>query len=99
MKLHHATAFALIGLGWYLMVPPAVHKGSDSVESLEPPSQWMNPHSFDTAAACEDGLAISTKSSKEKLDNNPTDAEALRNFNWISDAECIASDDPQVKSK
>jgi len=99
MKLRHAATLTLIGLGWYLMVPPDVHKGSASVKTLEPMGQWLNLHSFDTAAACENGLADATKGIKDDLSKNPTSVAALRKFRWISDAECIASDDPRLKEK
>ncbi len=88
--------FALLALGWYLMVPPSIHKGSESTTTLEPLSQWENLHSFDTAAACEAGLDEVTKGVREDAAKNPN-PKTLMKLNWISDAVCIASDDPRLK--
>jgi len=97
MKLRHAAALA--GLGWYLMVPPSVHHGSDVITALEPLNKWLNLHSFDTAATCEATRQTMIDSYKKTLDTDPADEHALKGFNSFSDSECIASDDPRLKCK
>jgi hypothetical protein len=52
MEPWHAASLALIG--WYLMMPPVQDYGAPPKTPL---SQWDQAGAFDTAAACEAGLA------------------------------------------
>ncbi len=99
MKPHHAAALTLIGLGWYLMVPPKQHDPSASTATMEPLNQWLRIHAFDTAASCETARQAMVDSYNAELTKDPKSARAQSGFAVFSDSECIASDDPQLKRK
>jgi hypothetical protein len=76
-------AAALASVGWYLMVPP-------SPNTHRPITEWFHLSSHDTAEDCE--------TSRVKL------ADAYKNDNSEKEkqvimSECIATDDPRLKSK
>jgi len=89
MKPRHAAALALVG--WYLMVPPRnLHpfvKG-DSVDTTAPLSKWIHLASSDSAKECETRKA-------EYLNTVAQDRDLAQ---FAVDAECIATDDPRLKS-
>jgi len=99
VKLRHAAALPLFALGWYLMVPPRLLSGSSAISDIPPLEQWQILHSFDTAKSCQDGLEVVVKGFKQDANHKPNDAGASWKFQMMSDAECIASDDPRLKSK
>ena len=103
MKLRHAAALALAG--WYLMLPPvrstsllspatkmAATRGFfDCYDANAPISQWQTIEAFDTAEQCK---AASTKSA---LSHRQHGLDCGLASAWL-DAQCIATDDPRLKS-
>jgi len=113
MKLHHATALALVG--WYLIMPPILHrqktKGSPTDGFL-----WLDlPDGTEGAVA--ESAPLSQWSINSTLDSGkaceqaklvltghdkrtpPSDKHALL-LRWAhADAMCVATDDPRLKKK
>jgi hypothetical protein len=92
MKLRHTAALAL-GLGWYLMVPPVNQTGDYYADPGAPLGQWTIRSSHDTAKGCEKARA----KLKAEISQPQGQLGAVRSF--LSEATCIASDDPRLKSK
>jgi hypothetical protein len=100
MNLHHRVALALVG--WYLMTPPVVRSGFVTAEEPSAPkSTWNIQRSFNTSAECH--------SARNKFLADPDKnvfypAESAKTVRYKSlskrkvEAECIASDDPRLKS-
>jgi len=85
MKRPLACVLAIAG--WYLLYPPATHKGNpDSYTEL---SQWNVDGSFDTAAHCNDAYDNDLKA-LQGLEQNS------RDFLQTQAGRCIASDDPRL---
>ena len=100
MKPRHAAALALVG--WYLMMPPENFPSSDEPISTAPLEQWHVWHSFDAADECErfklseENRLWATVLRAEPYTNAQTFARVFHLE--MVDAECIASDDPRLKS-
>ncbi|MDO8431390.1 MAG: hypothetical protein Q7S58_03170 [Candidatus Binatus sp.] len=91
MKSRHAAALTLVG--WYLMMPPADTKVGLLLDA--PFSDWRVVESFDTAAECKASLKAKRNGVKipEVSKNWPNDVPTVAFW------ECIATDDPRLKSK
>jgi len=89
MKLHRATALALVG--WYLMMAPT--KGD------VPLSGWTILESYDTAKECEKAkndhrptdLTVLLQEYRNKPDELPSNAKLYMSL------LCISTDDPRLK--
>jgi hypothetical protein len=97
MKLRHAVALALVG--WYLMVPPFPKSGHRyEPDPSVPLSQWSRRASFDSVAECEAHKTKWLDSLKKNTEDvSPAEAQAIAKAVLLS--ECIATDDPRLKSK
>ena len=85
MKRSFACIIAIAG--WYLLYPPAIHKGSpDSYTSL---SQWNIDGSYGTAADC-DAAYRDDVNALQGLTQNSLD------FLQTQAGRCVASDDPRL---
>ena len=93
MKLHHFAALAL--LGWYLMLPPASSLDPDSPTYLAKASlsQWKTVKQYDSKLECEEQAEILHVYAKQEP-NSQDWARYPRSY-----AECLATDDPRLKSK
>ncbi len=93
MKPRHAAALALVG--WYLMVPPT---SSSRVLADAPIAAWQILEPFETLADCQhrkDGAAAVAESWHVQPEDNDRRIAALA----MHLTQCIASDDPRLKSK
>ncbi|HXN86898.1 MAG TPA: hypothetical protein VN867_12555 [Candidatus Binataceae bacterium] len=90
MKLPHAAALALVG--WCLAIPPFDY--TVPVQAEAPTTRWTVRCTFDTADACAQQrqklIDMRTKMAKPGKDRMVRIMKASR---------CIASDDPQLKSR
>jgi hypothetical protein len=104
MKGRHAAALLL--MGWILMVPPD-STVPHSVDSAAPLSRWSKIAEFDNEGDCRRGLAaLNSKTPDFAAPLDPTGE--LRRFKKrqpadpqlaharVSNATCIASDDPRM---
>jgi hypothetical protein len=91
LKLHHAAALVL-GLGWYLMVPPVDQTGDYYADPKAPLVQWTIRSSYDTAKKCEKARA------KVKGEMSQPHGRLGTVSSFLTMATCIASDDPRLKS-
>jgi len=104
MKPGHAVALALVG--WYLMMPPWFTDKKPHTEA--PMRQWNQMGAFDTKDDCTRerhrriGLVGTTFGAEIVANGNPDvpkpDATALAFASSIFAAQCVASDDPRLKS-
>jgi hypothetical protein len=99
MKLHHSVALALVG--WYLMVPPLAPTVREGLATDL--SSWEVFESFDTAVECRktrDSLK-SRMFLEKKLKDDPNTIlrRGTTHDQWVYFAECIASDDLQLRDK
>jgi hypothetical protein len=96
MKVRHAAALALVG--WYLMVPPLIEIEGKRKPNLDAPiSEWQQVDSFDSADACKQRLDDRLREMRDSTFSNPSDRPVAI---WQSQlGECIASDDPRLKTK
>jgi len=100
MKSRHAVALALVG--WYLMVPPAI-PGTNEVNQSAPLSQWTIRRTFPHNEGCEaaknrlhqQALAAQTqRDAFARRGQRDPDSHCV-----LCKAECVAEDDPRLKSK
>jgi hypothetical protein len=77
-------AAALALVGWYLMVPAPDH-------IMAPVERWAHVDSFDTASECRE--AALNYQQRESSSTDPATKKAARIW------ECIATDDPRLKTK
>ena len=98
MKTFHAAALTLVA--WYLMVPPLVN-APYKIDSEAPLTEWKIYQTFDTADQCSKSLS-SAQAKYEQTASAPlgtiergTRAFALQ----MVFAQCISSDDPNLKVK
>ena len=91
MKLRH-TAALVLGLGWYLMVPPVNQNGDYYADSQAPLSQWTIRSSHDTARKCEKARA------KLKAEMSEPHGRIGAVGSFLAMATCVASDDPRLKA-
>jgi hypothetical protein len=80
-------AAMLMLAGWYLMLPPVGHDGSEAVLS-----GWGILHSYDTAPECEASREKREEESGLRLPPLPSGFQPRRDL-----AICVASDDPRLK--
>jgi len=84
LKPRHAAALALVG--WYLMVPPLVHKQNTlQQDTSQPLSKWTQFRAFDSAQDCEKDRDLILRA--QQTVNN---ADALQD-------RCVESGDPRLK--
>jgi hypothetical protein len=106
MNLRHAAAFAMVG--WYLIVPPN-STVPHSIDSTAPVSRWTIITKFAGGDSCKQALT-----ELQNKNGDPANLDAtgkLRRFKRrqsadpelgrarVSNAACIASDDPRLKQK
>ena len=92
MKLRYAAALPL--LGWYLMVPPWSSPGHFNDNA--PLRKWHQVGAYDSASECEQDMVRTVQHfQRDKALNSAT-----ANFNAAIYAagQCIATDDPRLKS-
>jgi len=99
VKIRHAAALSL--MTWFLMVPPLI-PNSGEVNKSAPLSQWIKRRAFPHSEGCE--------AAKERLRKtglaNQTEADAMGRrgshnpeFHCVvCQAQCVAEDDPRLKS-
>jgi hypothetical protein len=97
MKPRHATALVLVG--WYLMVPPAVLHNRLPVDLAAPLSEWRLFSTHSSAAECEKGLVTFYKAAQAELVANPANEGDRIQFYQLENSQCIASDDPRLQEK
>ncbi|MBV8773473.1 MAG: hypothetical protein JO166_14265 [Deltaproteobacteria bacterium] len=85
MKYARACIFAIAG--WYLLYPPATHKGGS--ESYSTLSRWNIDGSYSSAAACYEAHY-------EDLDALQGLEQNSRDFLQTQAGRCIAADDPRL---
>ena len=96
MKLRHAAALALVG--WYL-IGPLVRQPKNENPYLDEHtaySEWKIIQTFPDRAQCEYNRELHIQSVQDDL------AEFGRTNIWalqLIEADCIASNDPRLKSK
>jgi len=97
MSPRHIGALSLIG--WYLMVPPLASKNGPVVREA-PLGKWDTLSVFDAAADCQTRLEAIQDSAVGRIKAHPVgevSPQRLRDLQLLS-AECIATDDPRLKS-
>ena len=93
MNPRHAAALVMVG--WYLMVPPPF----GPVIPETPLTQWTKWKTFDTAAKCEAARDQEVADSQKTLKDASASA-AKKIVAWeFSSVQCVATDDPRLKSK
>jgi hypothetical protein len=98
MKPRHAAALALVG--WYLMMPPLMPPPGRRVAgqahmvqwtTAAPLRDWLIVDIHDSASECRNGIkdhhAIAVKTGGPEVDK------------YVDAFQCIAADDPRLKSK
>jgi hypothetical protein len=97
MNFRHAAALALTG--WYFLVPPIRVLGprNDPNTPIEfdakaPLSEWKIIQGFDSIKDCYD-----YPEHLEKLLPDPKHGAQISHL-WFEKGECIATDDPRLKS-
>ena len=99
MKPRHAAALALVI--WYLMVPPVLHDAAgklylDPASDATVTSQWRTVLRRDTEQECAEIRDWwRDNADREGLDSRNLVVIAVSNRR----AQCVASDDPRLKSK
>lgn len=88
MKFYHGSALALVG--WYLMMPPPSH----TLRTLHTTdmSRWKIQATYPSASECEQARRTSAPNARPNLRNAKQQYLAHR-------GECVASDDPRLKSQ
>ena len=86
MKFRHAAALAWVG--WYLLAPPS--GSDDKIVATAPLSQWINHHSYDSAAHCE--------ARRREIINALPDSEPEAT-EYFKASRCISTDDPRLNEK
>ena len=98
MNLRHAAALTLVG--WYLLSPPIVMEGDKAkVNSSVPLSKWHIARVYETKSVCERMIAKDRATAEIQKDwNNPLGnvAAANKQYVWLKNQRCIASDDPRL---
>ena len=92
MKLRHAAALGLVG--WYLMTPPIPLKCPAEGGPLW---RWTVEETFDTAHACKNKLDSYRFNAQHSGSSGECDGLTPRG-DAINDAQCVATDDPRLKS-
>jgi hypothetical protein len=104
MTRRHAAA--ILGVGWYLLVPPALmprFPGEHEPDLNAPISQWEQLGQFDDASQCEherSNLGL-------QLADPKTLADEMQQRSWYGDyarkrldaSKCIEMDDPRLQGK
>ena len=97
MRLRHAAALAAVG--WYLFTPPRTSDWPVTYNPGAPMAKWIYLGSFDTAKQCADRKQFLAGLMTPK-DDDPDRARAVESAaNFLFAAQCIATDDPHLKSK
>jgi hypothetical protein len=96
MKLRHAAA--LVGAVCYLLGPPQ-HGGAADFDTNAPLSKWAVIDHFDDFASCEKGRMVELGNWYERADRDPAGTkDAIKDammLVWLSEAQCVLSDDPR----
>jgi hypothetical protein len=99
MTIRHAAALALVG--WYLMVPPAM-PGIHEVNQSAPLSQWNIRRKFPHSQGCEAAKArlhdqaLAAQTENDAMNPRRGGNPGLRCI--LCQAQCVAEDDPRLKS-
>jgi hypothetical protein len=100
MKLRHAAALALTV--WYLLGPPQ-QGGAADFDIHASLSKWQIVDRYDDVGACERGRMVALGHWYDRADEDRAGSkDAIKDaimLVWLSDAQCVASDDPRLKSK
>jgi len=100
MRLRYAAALALAG--WYLIGPPQ-QGGPADFDLHAPLSKWKIIDRYDDIGACERGrmdhLSVwYDRASAERPGTKAAENDAVM-LVWLNDGQCVAADDPHLKSK
>ena len=95
MKPRHADVLAV---GWYLMTPPLSHTVRFEVDNNAPLSAWTIIRSFDKAENCEDYRSHELEKYRADAVTKPINVRQTFATALLF-SQCIASDDPRLKSK
>jgi hypothetical protein len=90
MTFRSIAALALVS--WYLLVPPSLSSVSKD-KNIPALSRWTIVRAFNAEEACDVERAKSSKGDLTLGEYRGMPAEE------IYDAQCVASDDPRLKSK
>jgi hypothetical protein len=99
MSVRHAAALAIVG--WYLMVPPAI-PGTAQVDQSAPLSQWKIRRTFPHNQGCETAkarlhdAALAAQTQNDAMNPRRGGIPALHCI--LCQAQCVAEDDPRLKS-
>jgi len=96
MKIRHVAALAL--MGWYLMVPPPKVDGPLLVDLNAPLSKWTVYSPYETAAECTEGHVVFGETIRKNRAKEPTQQNRMQ-YQQVTSAQCIASNDPRLKPK
>ena len=91
--MHNIRTAALALAGWYLMIPSSGLP--PNVSYKQPLRKWQIVRSFDNAEDCQDSLDEFFEQSRQKKSVDMLEP-AYRDFMF---AECVASDDPRLRTK
>ena len=94
MSFRHAAALALVG--WYLMLPPehlvaSATKGTPYPDAVAPLSKWGTVKTFDRPDDCEADIR------RRQQEADEADLKGANRL-WAFAYQCVASDDPRLKS-
>ena len=84
--MKHALICLLAIAGWYLLYPPAIHRGGP--ESYASLSQWKIDGSYATPAECDSAHQDDLSRLQGLAQNSP-------DFLQTKAGRCVASDDPR----
>jgi len=85
--MKHAFACTLAIAGWYLLYPPATHKGNP--DSYTPLSHWNIDGAYGSAADCHEAH-LDDLNALQGLDRNS------RDFLQTQAGRCVMADDPRL---
>ena len=97
IKLVHAALALAV---WYLMGPPQ-QGGPADFDIHAPLSKWKVIDSYDNIGACEQGRVHQGywyyRASVDRAGTKEAEKDAVMLL-WLNDGQCVASDDPRLKS-
>ena len=84
-------------MGWYLITPPVGRpkNGNDYVDGDAPYYKWRVLFEFDDLTQCQERRDLEIQDGEDGLKKPPIDLWAMIE----TESECIAADDPRLKSK
>jgi hypothetical protein len=100
----NSRALGTLLLGWYLLVPPPmINDHAKTPDAWAPLHMWLHVGSYDTAAECRTALPQARPAALRAVSTQPYFVnhhdQVMETMDLaLTEARCIASDDPRLSS-